>query len=255
MLSDMAFWNPSEIIGSNPRPLDYSLYRRIITHRAWNEGLRPLGYCPLEEDLMYQVGNKPYINLNYSFYSLIPDSLPEDLKKRLVVYYRERLQEDLSAHDKIEFEIVFSCYDFMTEENSRKLLLHGFTEEERKQIVAEVKRLTMDAVLKHNAILSQDKGSLSILEFTRMEIEKIGENCNNAKELIETVKWLLEAITRYERHSSQDRHVWRLWHGHSCVLWWRPDIARRQKPISLCRRYRRYPPSLTRTLKHIPRAG
>ena len=197
MLSDMAFWNPSEIIGSNPRPLDYSLYRRIITHRAWNEGLRPLGYCPLEEDLMYQVGNKPYINLNYSFYSLIPDSLPEDLKKRLVVYYRERLQEDLSAHDKIEFEIVFSCYDFMTEENSRKLLLHGFTEEERKQIVAEVKRLTMDAVLKHNAILSQDKGSLNILEFTRMEIEKIGENCNNAKELIETVKWLLEAITRY----------------------------------------------------------
>ena len=30
-----------------------------------------------------------------------------------------------------------------------------------------------------------------------MEIEKIGANCNTVKELIETVRWLLEAITRY----------------------------------------------------------
>ncbi len=196
-LSDMAFWNPSEIIGSNPRPLDYSLYRRIITHRAWNQGLQPLGYCALEEDLMYQVGNKPYINLNYSFYALIPERLPKQLAHKLVEYYHERLQEDLSAHDKIEFEIVFSCYDFMTEKNSRRLLEHGFTEEERKLVVQEVKKLTMDAIHNHNAILAQDKGSLNILEFTRMEIEKIGENCNNPKELIETAKWLLEAITRY----------------------------------------------------------
>lgn len=196
-LSDMAFWNPSEIIGSNPRPLDYSLYRRIITHRAWNEGLRPLGYCALDEDLMYQVGNKPYINLNYSFYSLIPEALPKELTARLVDYYHQRLQEDWSAHDKIEFEIVFSCYDFMTEKNSRKLLEHGFTDEERCRIVSELKKLTLDAIYRHNALLDQDRSSINILEFTRMEIEKIGTNCNNVKELIETVRWLLEAITRY----------------------------------------------------------
>ena len=196
-LSDMAFWNPSEIIGSNPKSLDYSLYRRIITHRAWNEGIRQLGYCALDEDLMYQVGNKPYINLNYSFYSLIPEALPSELKQKLVDYYNSRLEEDVSAHDKIEFEIVLSSYDFMTEENSRKLLEHGFTEEERQLIVAEVKKLTLDVMNRHQAILAQDTGSINILEFTRMEIEKIGENCTNVKELIETVKWLLEAITRY----------------------------------------------------------
>lgn len=196
-LSDMAFWNPSEIIGSNPRPLDYSLYRRIITHRAWNEGLRPLGYCALDEDLMYQVGNKPYINLNYSFYSLIPEALPKKLAEKLVNYYHGRLQEDWSAHDKIEFEIVFSCYDFMTERNSRKLLEYGFTETERYQIVSELKKLTLNAIHRQKALLDQDKSSINILEFTRAEIEKIGVNCNNIKELIETVKWLLEAITRY----------------------------------------------------------
>lgn len=196
-LSDMAFWNPSEIIGSNPRPLDYSLYRRIITHRAWNEGLRPLGYCSLDEDLMYQVGNKPYINLNYSFYSLTPEALPKELTARLVEYYHHCLQKDWSAHDKIEFEIVYSCYDFMTERNSRKLLEHGFTEEERSQVVSELKKLTLDAIYRHKALLDQDRNSINVLEFTRMEIEKIGANCNNVKELIETVRWLLEAITRY----------------------------------------------------------
>ena len=43
-LSDMAFWNPSEIIGTNPKTLDYSLYREIITHNAWNSGINKLGY-------------------------------------------------------------------------------------------------------------------------------------------------------------------------------------------------------------------
>ena len=71
---------------------------------------------------MYQVGNKPYINLNYSFYALIPASIDEPLALRLVSYYQDRLEEDLSAHDKIEFEIAFSSYDFMTEKNTRKLL-------------------------------------------------------------------------------------------------------------------------------------
>ena len=67
MMSDMAFWNPSEIIGSNPRPLDYSLYRAIITHRAWNQGIARIGFRKLEEDLMHRVGNKPYICLEYAF--------------------------------------------------------------------------------------------------------------------------------------------------------------------------------------------
>ena len=40
ILSDMAFWNPAEIIGSNPRPLDYSLYRELITAHIWSAGHR-----------------------------------------------------------------------------------------------------------------------------------------------------------------------------------------------------------------------
>lgn len=56
MFSDMAFWNPSEIIGTSPRTLDYSLYRFIITSKAWNEGLVPMGYRRLDDELMYKIG-------------------------------------------------------------------------------------------------------------------------------------------------------------------------------------------------------
>ena len=85
-------WNPSEIIGSNPRPLDYSLYRAIITHRAWNQGIARIGFRKLEEDLMHRVGNKPYICLEYAFYSLIPQAVDEELALRLVRYYQDALR-------------------------------------------------------------------------------------------------------------------------------------------------------------------
>ena len=60
-LSDMAFWNPSEIIGSNPHNLDYSLYSYLITDSAWNEGIVKMGYSEISGFLMEKYGNKPYI--------------------------------------------------------------------------------------------------------------------------------------------------------------------------------------------------
>lgn len=170
-LSDMAFWNPSEIIGANPKTLDYSLYREIITHRAWNSGITKLGYRKLDQDLMYQVGNKPYINLNYSFYSLIPASISEGLAMRLVDYYQQRLEEDLSAHDKIEFEIACSSYDFMTIGNSQMMLSYGFTDQERETLVHAVKEVTMNAIHNQDSLIKEDKAALAKLDECRKRME------------------------------------------------------------------------------------
>uniref|UniRef100_UPI00256F3522 PEP/pyruvate-binding domain-containing protein n=1 Tax=Parabacteroides goldsteinii TaxID=328812 RepID=UPI00256F3522 len=115
LLSDMAFWNPSEIIGVNPHNLDYSLYREIITKHAWNEGLLPLGYKRVPDDLMFRIGNKPYISIDYSFLALTPEALEENLRNKLCHYYEKQLLKDTTSHDKIEFEIVFSCLDFSTD--------------------------------------------------------------------------------------------------------------------------------------------
>ncbi len=173
MLSDMAFWNPSEIIGNNPRPLDYSLYRAIITHRAWNWGIERIGYRKLDQDLMHRIGNKPYICLEYSFYSLIPQEIEEDLAIRLVRYYENALRHNLTAHDKIEFEIVFTTYDFGTEERTGCLLAYGFTEEERERLTDSLRRLTERAVLGFDEILKEDRRALSRLNEIRKEQEQL----------------------------------------------------------------------------------
>ena len=150
MFSDMAFWNPSEIIGTSPRTLDYSLYRFIITSKAWNEGLVPMGYRRLDDELMYKIGVKPYISLEYSFYSLIPAKIDEELAQKLVSFYSSKLKKDVTAHDKIEFEIVYSSYDFNTYLRTTELLDYGFSSSERKQISEALKELTFNNVSNYN---------------------------------------------------------------------------------------------------------
>lgn len=196
-LSDMAFWNPSEIIGNNPKPLDYSLYHEIITGRAWNEGIIPIGYRRIDEDLMYQIGNKPYINLSYSFYALTPSNIPEELALKLMDYYQKRLEEDLSAHDKIEFEIAYTGYDFMLEENSRKMLDYGFTKEERQTVVSCVKKVTEDIINNQKIFIDRDNNSLGVLSTCRTRAEKVWQGSSNVHELLKEICALLDALKSY----------------------------------------------------------
>ncbi len=131
ILSDMLFWNPAEIIGHTPSNLAYSLYDRIIMRKAWNIGLVPLGYPNLfPNNLMVRILYKPYVNVNLAFRVLTPDIIPKNMYEKLQGYYIEMLKSDNSLHDKAEFEIVFSCYDFNLETRLSTLLESGFTNKE-----------------------------------------------------------------------------------------------------------------------------
>jgi len=198
MLSDMAFWNPSEIIGSNPRPLDYSLYRAIITHHAWNEGIAEIGFRQLNQDLMHRIGNKPYICLEYAFYSLIPQAVDEPLALKLVQYYTDALRNNLTAHDKIEFEIVFTTCDFETEERTRCLLEYGFSEEERQKLLKSLKNVTEHAVVNFDKILREDKESLKKLEEIRKSKELLLKDPRaTLHQLLLAVQSLRASLQRY----------------------------------------------------------
>lgn len=197
ILSDMAFWNPSEIIGDNPHPLDYSLYRTIITHRAWNEGLVPMGYRKVCSDLMYRFGNKPYISIENSFMSLIPSLLDDSLAERLSVFYSEKLKKDYSAHDKIEFEIVYSCYDFQTDERIHELVNHGFTHTEIKQIRDSLYKLTENVILRYSTILNEDRDSLIKLDALRIDIEEKLQTADKVQTISDLVTALLNAIKQF----------------------------------------------------------
>lgn len=198
MLSDMAFWNPSEIIGSNPRNLDYSLYREIITKRAWNEGLVPMGYRVINKDLMYKVGNKPYISLEYSFISLIPESLSDELSLKLMQFYKNKLKKDLTAHDKIEFEIVISCFDFETDDKIKELLDYGFLILEIQEIRDALFNMTQNILKNYFKVLSRDLEDLNILTVNREKIlEKIPFKEDDLYKLLDYFKVLIKDLKKY----------------------------------------------------------
>ena len=193
-LSDMAFWNPSEIIGDNPRHLDYSLYREIITKEAWNSGLVPMGYRQVKNDLMYKIGNKPYISVDYSFLSLIPEQLSEALTKKLSDFYLKRFKSDLSAHDKIEFEIVYSLYDFSIFQNLDTLGDEEFYPKEVEEIKNTLKDMTESSMSNYFDFLREDTESLSILEAKRDHIYKEAQFNDNTPKLLDYIKMLLANI-------------------------------------------------------------
>ena len=175
ILSDMAFWNFSEIIGTSPRNLDYSLYREIITSRAWNQGLVPMGYKKLEKELMYKIGVKPY-KYTIFVYSLIPAEISEKLALKLVDFYVNKLKQDTTAHDKIEFEIVYTSYDFNTENRTKELLENGFTRAERNTIVEALHKLTLNTIEKHGLISMKDNADINHLENERKRIASLIQN-------------------------------------------------------------------------------
>ena len=166
-LSDMAFWNPAEIIGTNPRPLDYSLYREIVTKDVWSIGLVPMGYRLVPHELMYRLGNKPFISLDYSFYGLIPSDIDDGLAKKLVGIYEARLGEDLTAHDKIEFEIVLSTCDFSTDERIEKLKKYGLSDDEGRMLKESLFNLTLGCVRAFNRTLDHDRALINSLNASR----------------------------------------------------------------------------------------
>lgn len=196
-LSDMAFWNPSEIIGDNPRNLDYSLYREIITKSTWNQGLVNLGYSEINEELMYKLGNKPYISLIYSFLSLIPANLDPKLSVKLVEYYKNLLKNDLSAHDKIEFEIVLSCFDLNTDDRLEDLKSNGFNENEIKEIKTSLVDLTHSAIENFEKILRIDKSDSKRLENITRNIEYKLDTDIKLSDLIDDIELLIDSLIEF----------------------------------------------------------
>ena len=195
--SDMAFWNPAEIIGSHPHPLDYSLYREMVTRSAWNASLMPMGYRQVDGDLMYRFGNKPYISMDKAFFSLIPAALDEPLAKKLVNYYKKITRNSPQLHDKMEFMIVFSHFDFVTDRKLERLKEENFYEEEIQTIRESLLTLTNQTVKEYERVLEDDLSDLVKLETKRKLVEASLDDrrCGEMK-YVEEIETLLNAIVR-----------------------------------------------------------
>lgn len=188
----MSDWNPAEIIGLRPKTLALSLYKEIITDNIWayqrdNYGYRNLRSFPLMVDFC----GLPYIDIRVSFNSFVPAGLNEKISEKLVNYYLSRLEEDPTKHDKVEFEIVFSCYTLNLPERIHVLRKYGFSEDEISQIVEALRKLTNNITGNINGLWKKDYEKLNILEKRYAVIV----NSNLSK--IEKIYWLLEDCKRY----------------------------------------------------------
>ena len=140
IFSDMADWNPAEIIGNNPNPLDYSLYDFLIMKDAWKKGRTKIGYQNQgKNNLMVKFGNKPYVDINKSFNSLIPSNIDKYLKQKLMKKYVNKLITNPELHDKVEFEILTTCYDLLTR---GKLKNYNFSKKEIKKLEEKLVEFT-----------------------------------------------------------------------------------------------------------------
>lgn len=144
ILSDMAFWNPSELIGDNPKPLSFTLFEELIMKKSWNEGIATLGYTNTSKNLIYKAGNKPYINVDLSIDALIPNKLKQSLKTKLKEYYKKRFMSNLSSHDKFEFDIIDSCYIF--DKDILKHMDSSITDSEKRALRKALKTITVDMI-------------------------------------------------------------------------------------------------------------
>ena len=192
IFSDMADWNPAEIIGNNPHPLDYSLYDFLIMKDSWYLGRVNLGYRSFEpHSLMKKFGNKPYVDTKTSFNSMIPKSINSKLTKKLMNYYLKKLYDNPHLHDKVEFEILFTCYDFSLIDKLKKLSNHNFSNNEIKHIHDSLLNFTKN-ILKSFPQISQDcQNSVVNMNKNRLRYLESIKNTIDYKEKLEIAEILL----------------------------------------------------------------
>jgi phosphoenolpyruvate synthase/pyruvate phosphate dikinase len=143
----MPDWNPAEIIGKKPRPLALSLYQELITNHIWSENRKKYGYQDLKKfHLMTTFFGTPYIDIRIDFNSWLPENISENIKIKLINFYLNFFKNNYFLHDKIEKDLIFTSYNFSTEEKIKKKLNKILTKKEIYQLIQSLKELNKLAI-------------------------------------------------------------------------------------------------------------
>ncbi len=167
LLSNMSDWNPAEMIGTNPSKLALSLYSNLITNDIWSKQRVNYGYKDVRPNrLMMDMAGSPYIDLRVDLNSFLPKNLSKKISTKIVNNSIKYLKRNSSLHDKIEFKIIDTCYNFNL--NTKKY--DFLSSNEKKKYFNELKILTNNILNPKKKILENELDQLKILE---NKIEKI----------------------------------------------------------------------------------
>ncbi len=188
----MPDWNPAEIIGVRPRPLALSLYKDLITDNIWAYQRDNYGYKNLRSfPLLVNFHGLPYIDVRVDFNSFIPADIDEKLANKLANYYLNTLIKYPSNHDKVEFEIIYSCYTFDLKQRMQSLLNNGFSGDDCNVVTQSLRKITNKIIHGENGLWKTDIEKINKLEDRRSIV------LNSKMDKISKIYWLLEDCKRY----------------------------------------------------------
>ena len=184
--SNMADWNPAEMIGVKPKMLAATLYAELITDSIWSTQRKNYQYKDVSPNvLMINLAGSPFIDLRTDINSFLPQGLNPSLEKKLVNHYLSKLKTKTYLHDKIEFDVVPTCFDL----NMRSNNTHFLNQDEKKDYLEKIKQTTNFILTSKNNLIDKEISKIKILEekidqiqkFKISEIQKIFFLVNHCK--------------------------------------------------------------------------
>ena len=166
LLGIMPDWNPAEMIGVVPNPLSMSLYRKLITKSSWRLAREKMGYRKLPNvELMVSLFGRAFIDIRNSINSFLPENVNPEINEKMTNAYIDRLENNPHLHDKIEFEVVFTAYDFSFDKHFNQRYSDVLSREEFLQYKGAIRDITKKAI--ENTVtssLNQALKKIDILE-------------------------------------------------------------------------------------------
>ena len=186
----MPDWNPAEIIGTNPGKLATSLYQHLILNDVWATQRAEYGYKDVRpQPLLHIFAGKPYIDIRASFNSFIPQCLSEDLTEKLINFYLDWLKQHPHLHDKVEFDVVPTCYGPQFSKWEARLSKQaGLTQEEVKALKNGLFEITQNA-------LNRTQQDLDVLHELEVRYQAVINDANLANK--DKIFLLLENCKTY----------------------------------------------------------
>ncbi|RCR68345.1 PEP-utilizing enzyme [Larkinella punicea] len=191
IFGNMPDWNPAEIIGTTPKPLAYSLYDYIFMKSSWRNGRGEIGYYNPPHSLMANFSGKPYIDVRADFNSLIPKSITSTTANKLINYYINKLINNPEFHDKVEFEIVESCFTLLTDNFLKSLEKNGFDENEIDFIEKELLTLTNFSIKQSSQLDQIFKDRFELLDKVNYDLI-INSTVKTIYNQCQTIAYILE---------------------------------------------------------------
>jgi len=182
ILGVMPDWNPAEIIGNSPRPLALSLYKKLITDDVWWRARTNMGYLQVPHPLLVDLNGHPYIDVRLSLNSFLPANIDKESAEPIINSQLSILSEKRELHDKIEFFVAITCFDFCTLERIEDLARMGVPRTALEKLKQGIHKITNQALNNFNHRLN------SLLEKT-----KNIEHLHSSNKDIETLNGLFKS--------------------------------------------------------------